>query len=226
MNDKIKIYLPTATKIEEIFHVVCKSNNVFSWKEPYSVGKINEDLPCGENNLWELIFTKPEGYEIKGRSREQTINFLDQAKNKHQIQYFLDDKEQPHKGVLLTFDANATLAAIGTKIVSFLSGEMFLATQEGMYINETEEFYFKAIADFRRIHQFNHNCSYQNALNAISALSAQDLLDMKNKNIWVENDYSLIHTLDSKYSKSYFDMVELNNTLHQNQETTTKKFKV
>jgi hypothetical protein len=227
MTDKIKIYLPTTTEAEKIHHLIYKVTDVFYWKESINSIKINENLPCSNDNPWEFLFSYKDGNIITGRKFEKEIVFIDQADNKYKINYYLNESEQPHKGVVLILDSSACLAAIGKKIVDFFSGEMFLATRKGMRIEEEKEALHSAhIASFGLSHPFNHNCSYQNALNYVKPLSADELLEMKKNNIWAETDYSLINALDSKYSKAYIEMEELNDTLHHNKEIITKKLKV
>jgi hypothetical protein len=226
MKDKIKIYLPTNTDAYEIFHIIYKLTDIDSYKESINFTKINENLPCSVDNPWSITFFNKEKNLLKGYSSDKTIQFIDQADNIYEINYLIDKNEKPHKGVSLILDSSAGLAVIGKRIVDFFSGEMFLAIQKGMEIEESELIHSSPIASFTRLHPHSHNYSYQNALDNVKKISADELLEFKKNKIWAETDYSLIFTIDSKYSRSYFEMQDLENSLHHNQESNTKKLKV
>lgn len=232
MTDAIKVYLPGNTKSSNILHVLYKLTDSSYWKESINSIKLNENSLCSKDNPWEIIFAYKEGNKVTGKISKQYIEFVDQADNAYELNCYIHDTTDLHKGVILTFNSNGFLASIGKELVNFFSGEMFLAKKNGMYIEDLEDieeikiFYSSSIASFGQTHSLSHNYSFQNALNALKPLNAQEMLDMKKEGLWSDSDYDLIHVLDSKYSKNYFDMEQLNNELQHNTETTIKKLKV
>jgi hypothetical protein len=225
MNQKIKIYLPITTEADEIFHIIYKLTDLYSYKESINSKKIDENLLCSVDNPWSIVFTRKDENILKGYSSDKMIQFIDQANNIYEINYLKNKNEKPDRGISLILDCSAGLASIGKQIVEFFSGEMFLSIQKGMELEDIKLLHSAPIASFGRLHPHSHNYSYQNALNNVQPLSAETILEFK-KDIWAETDYSLIYAIDSNYPKSFFEMQDLNNSLNHNKETINKKLKV
>jgi hypothetical protein len=226
MNAKLKIFLPEYATSTKVFNVMSKVIGTPFFKDRSMKKYVDPTLPCAMGNVWEIKFHHPYNSSVTRvdpqNEHHEKIQICDSLDVRHIFDYYsagkIDGQNIKNK-VLLICENNAVNGVIGKQLVDFFSGEMIAydyedpaSTKKG--VSYTYICYIPIYPPFKKGQSIKkYAYQFENELNAVSTITANDLSFMHNRTRWTNTDDLLFYQLDPKFAQSYSAMNDLTKDL-------------